>query len=83
MVGISVYRTDYCRKTKNNREEKTQMSKVDELIDALADHIKGRLTTSPIVDDKIAEKTRALAELVAVRAQEKRWDEMKPKEGKK
>lgn len=57
------------------------MNKVDELIDALADHIKERVTTSQIVDDKIAEKTRALAELMAVRAQEKRWDEMKPKKG--
>ena len=59
------------------------MSKVDELIDALADHIKERVTSSTIVDDKIAEKTRALAELVAVRATEKRWEEMKPKERKK
>ena len=58
------------------------MSKVDELIDALADHIKERVTTSKIGDEKIAEKTRALAELMAVRAQEKRWEEMKPKEGK-
>lgn len=45
------------------------MSKVDELIDALAEHIKKRIDAGNEMENEIAEKTKALAELVSARAQ--------------
>ena len=44
------------------------MSKVDELIDALAEHIKKRIDEGNDRENEIAEKTKALAELVSARA---------------
>lgn len=44
------------------------MEKIDELIDALADHIKKRIDEGNDLNNEIAEKTKALAELVSARA---------------
>lgn len=44
------------------------MEKVDELIDALCDHIVGILINDTERENEIAEKTRSLAELVSARA---------------
>ena len=44
------------------------MEKIDELIDALADHIKKRLDEGNDLNNEITEKTKALAELVSARA---------------
>lgn len=44
------------------------MSKVDELIDTLAEHIKKRISEGNDIENEIAEKTKALAELVSARA---------------
>lgn len=46
------------------------MSKVDELIDALAEHIKKRIDEGNDMENEITEKTKALAELVSARAKE-------------
>lgn len=46
------------------------MSKVDELIDALAEHIKKRIDEGNDMENEIAQKTVALAELVSARAKE-------------
>lgn len=43
------------------------MSKVDELIDALAEHIKKRIDEGTDMENEITEKTKALAELVSAR----------------
>lgn len=45
------------------------MKKVDELIDALAEHIKKCINEGNDMQNEIAEKTKALAELVSARAQ--------------
>lgn len=45
------------------------MSKVDELIDTLAEHIKKRIDEGNNMENEIIEKTKALAELVSARAQ--------------
>ena len=44
------------------------MGKVDELIDALAEHIKKRIDEGNDMENEITEKTKALAELVSARA---------------
>lgn len=44
------------------------MEKVDELIDALAEHIKKRIDEGNDMENEITEKTKALAELVSARA---------------
>ena len=44
------------------------MEKIDELIDALADHIKKRIDEGNDLNNEITEKTKALAELVSARA---------------
>lgn len=44
------------------------MEKVDELIDALAEHIKKRIDEGDDMENEITEKTKALAELVSARA---------------
>lgn len=44
------------------------MDKVDELIDALAEHIKKRIDEGNDMENEITEKTKALAELVSARA---------------
>lgn len=44
------------------------MSKVDELIDTLAEHIKKCINEGNDIENEIAEKTKALAELVSARA---------------
>ena len=44
------------------------MEKIDELIDALADHIKKRNDEGNDLNNEIEEKTKALAELVSARA---------------
>ena len=44
------------------------MNKVDELIDALAEHIKKRIDEGNDMENEITEKTKALAELVSARA---------------
>lgn len=44
------------------------MEKIDELIDALADHIKKRIDEGNDLNNEIEEKTKALAELVSARA---------------
>lgn len=44
------------------------MDKVEALIDALADHIRERIDEGHDLDNEIAEKTKALAELVSARA---------------
>ena len=44
------------------------MGKVDELIDALAEHIKKRIDEGTDMENEITEKTKALAELVSARA---------------
>ena len=46
------------------------MNKVDELIDALAEHIKKRIDEGNDMENEITEKTKALAELVSVRGKE-------------
>ena len=40
------------------------MSKVDELIDALAEHIKKRIDEGNDMENEITEKTKALASLI-------------------
>lgn len=44
------------------------MSKVDELIDELADYIKKCIAEGNNMENEIAENTKALAELVSARA---------------
>lgn len=44
------------------------MEKVDELINTLAEHIKKRIDSENERENEIAEKTKALAELVSARA---------------
>lgn len=44
------------------------MEKVDTLIDALCDHIAGILKKDAEYGNEVAEKTKALAELVSARA---------------
>lgn len=46
------------------------MSKVDELIDALAEHIKKRIEEGNDMENEITEKTKALAALVSARGKE-------------
>lgn len=45
------------------------MNKVDELIETLAEHITERIKEDAEIGNEIAEKTKALAELVSARAQ--------------
>lgn len=45
------------------------MKKVDELIDELASHIKKIILSGKERENEIAEKTKALAELVSARAE--------------
>lgn len=54
-----------------DREGGITNGKVDELIDALAEHIKKRIDEGNDMENEIIEKTKALAELVSARAQ---WD---------
>ena len=43
------------------------LSKVDELIDTLAEHIRENVKSGTYVENELAEQTKALAELVSAR----------------
>ena len=62
---ISLQNVDYYLIT-NKGEEAAGVDKVDELIGALAEHIKKSIDEGK--ENEIAEKTKALAELVSARA---------------